>query len=211
MDDDGAGDDSNLLSLGLHRTHHLRDSVDGSFDTPFRRNLVRHERKPVSIAILERRHDADAFDAADDRVAFLHVAQLPAGGAAAVDDDDGVHALIGDQRPLAAFADMRLVVRRRIEIFRRAAVQIRDPRRRVLPAGDKTPERHEVFDDGANRVFRVGGDAHPQHRRLVVALADREADHFERGVVPDDGVEDAVQNAGVDQVSRRFDNFRGHV
>ena len=40
-----------------------------------------------------------------------------------------------------------------------------------------------------------------KHRRLVVALADREAHHLERGAVPDDGVEDAIEETGVDQMS----------
>ena len=170
-----------------------------------------HEREPVTIAILKRRNDADAFNTANDGVALPDIAELRAGRARALDDDHRVHALIGHERPFAALANVRLVIGRRIEILRRAPVPIRDLRRRILLARDETAERNKIFDDGPDGLVGVGRHAHPQHGRLVVALADREADHFERGAVPDDGVENAVENAGIDQMSRRFDNFRGHA
>ena len=70
VNDDRAGDDGNLLSFRLDAAHHLGDACHGGFDAPLRRHLVGHEREAVAIAILERRHDADAFDAADDGVAL---------------------------------------------------------------------------------------------------------------------------------------------
>ncbi len=164
----------------------------------------------MSIAVLKRRHDADAFDAADDGVAFPDVAQLAARRLAAVDHDRRVHALVRDRQPLASAAHVRFVVRRRVEIGGRASVEVGDARHDVLLADDQAAERHQVFDNRADGFFGVGGHAHPQQRRLVVGLADREAHHLERGVVPDDRVENAVQDAGVDEMSGCFDDFRCH-
>ena len=59
----------------------MRDDAD--LDAPLRRDLVGHEREAVPIALLELRHDPDAGDAADDRVAGADVAQLAADRAAA--------------------------------------------------------------------------------------------------------------------------------
>ena len=62
----------------LHLRHHRRDARDADLDAPLRRNLVRHEREAEAIALLELRHRPDALDAAHDRVARPHVAQLAA-------------------------------------------------------------------------------------------------------------------------------------
>src|SRR5207253_1071081 len=92
----------------------LRDGFADAADAPHGRYLVGHEREPVTIAILKRRNDADAFTSADDGVALPDIAELRAGRARALDDDHRVHALIGDERPLAALANVRLVIGRRI-------------------------------------------------------------------------------------------------
>ena len=211
VDDDGPGHEGNLSAVGPDALHHLGHARDGSLDAPLRRHFVAHEREAVAVAILESGDDANALDAADDRVALPEVAQLAARGAGAVDHDGRVHALVRDGQPVARPAHVRFVVGRRIEVHGRAAVLIGGARHHVLPALDQTAQGDEVLDDLAKVLVARRGHPHRQDRRLGVGAADRELQHLEAGVVPDDGVEDAVEDAGVDQMTGGFDDFRCHA
>src|SRR5262249_5576074 len=82
MDDDRAGHDGDALAGRFRVAHHRRDPRDAHLDAPLRRDLVRHEREPESIARLEFGDDLDAAYAADDRVPFPDLAQFPADGRA---------------------------------------------------------------------------------------------------------------------------------
>jgi hypothetical protein len=186
-------------------------ATDRRFDAPLGRDLVRHEGESQPIAILERRHDANAGDTADHCVAGAQVAQLAAHRAIAGDDDRGVHPLLLHRDPLPLDPHVRFVVGRRIEIGRRAAVEVRQADGDVLAAQHVASERHQVFDQVAQHGVSVRRDAHGQERRLGVGPADGEPQHFEAAAVPDDGVENAVQEAGIDQVSGRFDDLGCHV
>jgi hypothetical protein len=112
-----------------------------------------------------------------------------------LDDDRSVHALIGDEPPLAALAHVGLVIRRRIKLIRRPAVGLGDLRRHVLFGDDETASGTR-FSTIRSRSA-VGRHAHPQQRRLVVRPADQKASPRTRRC---DGysVEDAVET-GVDQ------------
>ena len=207
VDDDGAGDERDAFARLLGRAHHRGDARHAHLDAALGRDLVRHEREAEPIARLELRHDLDPVDAADDRVAVAELAQLPADGAAVLDDDRRVHALAIDRHPLAVEAHGRLMVRRRVEVLRRAAVAIGRHDVRVLGARDAASERHQLLEHLGQRGGGLRGDAHRHERRLVVGAADPELEDVERRVVADDGVEHRVHELGVDEVAFGLDDL----
>src|SRR5262245_15261282 len=100
-----AGDDGDAAAGLLHLAHHLRNARDTSFDPPFRRHVVAHEREPETVTFTELRRHADAIMAADDGVASLDVAQFAAFGVPAGCDDHGIHPLFLDFHPFALQPD----------------------------------------------------------------------------------------------------------
>ena len=148
VDDDRTGDEGDLPPAALTSRIIAAMRDDADLDAPLRRDLVGHEREAVAVALLELRHDLDAVDAADDGVAAADVAQLAADGARAPSiDDRGVHALVA--RPSIHWPPMRdvgLMVGRRVEVLRRAAVAIGGREMRVLGARDAAAERDQLLE-----------------------------------------------------------------
>ena len=82
------------------------------------------------------------------RVAGFDVAQLAAEARARRSmHDRGVHALVLDLDPLAADADLRAVVGRRVEVVGRAAVAVGARRGGVLGPRDAAAERDQLLED----------------------------------------------------------------
>src|SRR6266542_4968057 len=122
MDGDRSHHEHNLAAGRTYFTHHVRDAGDAHFNAAFGRDLVRHEREAVPIALAELRHDADAVVAADDAIALQDVAQLATACGAVLNHDHGVHALVLHFYPASADSRVGAMFRRRIEILSGAAV-----------------------------------------------------------------------------------------
>jgi hypothetical protein len=204
------GDEGNLSARALHIRHHRRNTSDGHFHTPLRRDLVRHEREAETIALLKLRDGSHALHSTYDLVAGPHVAQFAADGTAVFDHDDRIHPLALDFQPAAAVPHERLEVRRGVEIIRHAAVPIGGAEQRIGRPRDLASERDELFEDPFQAFFGRRGDPHRNRRRLVVGPADRELQHLERRVPFDDSVEDHVQQLRVDQMAFGFDHLAVH-
>ena len=207
VDDDRTGDEGDALAGPPRRPHHRRDPRHADLDAALRRNLVRHEREAEPVAGLELRDDFHALDPADHGVSGANLPQLAADRAFIRDHDDGVHALALDCNPLPGDPHGRLMVRRRVEVFRRAPVAIGGDEMRVLGPGDAAAQRHQLLEEVAQHVGALRRDAHRHVRRFVVRAPDPEREHIERRVVADNGVPHRAQKLRVDEVPFGFDDF----
>ena len=152
-----------------------------------------------------------ALDAAHHLIADADVPQLAAERVPILDDDDRIHSLLLDLEPVAAMADQRLQIRRRIEVVSDAAIPLGTSHERVGLARDLAAQRHELLEHAPQSLFRRRGDPHRNRRRLVIRPADREMQYLERGIPLDDGVEDDVQELRVDQMAFGLDDFAVRV
>jgi hypothetical protein len=154
VDDDRSRDHGDAAARRFGLAHHRRDSHDTDLDPPFRRDLVRHERKPEAIARLELRHDLDTPDAAHDRISPPQVAEFSGrrayigrtGRHRWLDHDGGVHPLPVDENPFPLNTHERLVIGGGVEVVRGAAVPICRDEVDVVGACDTAAERDELFE-----------------------------------------------------------------
>ena len=114
-----------LLPIATHLLHDAGGLPHSRFYLPLRRNLVAHEREPQTVALLSFGNHPNALHAHHNLVARFHIAQAPAHRCPFAHHNHRVHALIGRFNPLPPHAHLRPLVRRRIEILRRAAVFLR--------------------------------------------------------------------------------------
>ena len=128
---------------------------DAAFDATLRRDVVAHEREAETVALAELGRHANAFVAADDRLAALDVAQLPARRAPVVDDDDGVHPLFLDLHPASADPHLGAVVGRRVEVVRDAAILLGRLDERVALADRMTAPRGQLLQQLVERRASV--------------------------------------------------------
>ena len=206
--DHRSGDDRDPSARRLDVAHHRGDALDADFDPALRRNLVRHEREAVAIAIAELRRHAHAGHAAHDPIAGPHVAQLAAArGPCRRSTITASMRCFCDVEPAAAAAHHRAVVRRRVEIVRHAAVAVGDSQERVGLIRQAAAERHQLLEHLAQDLLARRRDSHRNRRRLVVAAADVELEHVERRVALDHGVEHDVQHLRIDQVAFGLDDL----
>ena len=74
-------------------------------------------------------------------------------------------------------------------------------------AREAAPERHELLEDLPEQRLGRRRNPHRDERGLFVAPPDGELQHVERGIAPDDGVEDDVQDLRVDEVPLGLNDF----
>ena len=154
---------------------------------------------------------ADALHPADDPVALLEAAQLAAFEPPAVDDDGGVHPLAGHGRPLAADQHLGAVVGGGVEVLRGGAVDVVDAHDRVRRALHVAAERRQRGQQVVEALAGLGRQAQRQPRRGRVGASHVEAQDLVAGALLDDGGEDGLQVARVDQVAFGVDRLRNHA
>ena len=207
--DDRPGDEGDPAALRLHMPHHGDDLGGAHFDPTLGGHVVGHEREPEPVPLPELGRHTDPVQAAHHRIALLDVPQLAAAGGSLSDDDHRVHAWMADGDPRSLVTDVRLMIRRRVEVVGDHPVRLGRHQRHVPLRHRMTPERHQVLEEQpeAGRV----GRGHPQRevRILLVGPAQLELEHLELAAALDDLVEDRVQQLRVDEVAFGLDDLGG--
>jgi hypothetical protein len=147
-----------------------------------------------------------AVHAAHHLIAGANVPQLPADGAILHDDDRGIHTLVQDVDPAAAHPHGRLLVGRRIEIFRGAPGLVGRPQYRVALPHRVTAERHQLLQQPLQHALTCGRHLQLQVRELVVRAADLEVLHLECPAAFNHLVENQIQQLRIDEVAFGFDD-----
>lgn len=211
VDDDGSGDDDDRFAFGAHLLDEGGGLGDGGIDLAFGADLVAHEGEAEAIALLRFRDNADAAHADDDGVSGFDLAELAADGGAFVDDDAGVHALFAGGDPGAVVTDFGALVGGRIEIERGAAVAFDDADFGIARIDRGAAETDQLAEHLLHMLGRGGLDAEAEVGRFAVGATDLEDFYFEATLILDDGIEDALHDVTVDQVTLSFDRFLKHA
>jgi hypothetical protein len=142
------------LSFCSRAAHQRRGLADGGFHLAFGGDAVGHEGEREAVALLGFRGDADAAHADHDAVALAQIAQAAAKGAAFVDHDHGVHALVFGFDPLVADAHVSAVVGGGVEIFGRAAVALHGAQFGVAGIDGRAAQLEQAFEQVRERRRR---------------------------------------------------------
>ena len=207
VDHDRPGHERDPPALRPRLPHQAGDAADRGLDPPLRRHFIAHEAERRPIARLHVRHDAHAMHPGDDQIALADVAQLAAGCGAVLHHDRRVHALPPDAHPAAVEMNVGLVVGRRIKIVRRGRVDVGGAQLRIRCAMHVAAVRRQLLQQVVERRLCVGLDGDGQVRDVLIGAADVEALDLVGAAMLDDGREDALKIAGVDQVATRVDRF----
>ena len=158
VDDHRSGDEDDPLALLTGAPHLARHPLDARLDAALGADVVAHEgeRGPLALGLFEVHPDPG--DPAHDEVAGAHVAQLAAQGDAALEHDDGVHALSFDRAPHSLEADLRAVVGRGVEVLRDAHVSLDLHETCVARRGHGAPEGEGRLDGLAQGRLVLCGD-----------------------------------------------------
>ena len=132
-------------------------------------------------------------------------------GVALVDDDGRVHALVAHRGPHAAEQDLRLVVGGGVEVDGRGAADVVDAQHRVGRALHVAAEGAQRGQQVVERLARLGGHAQRQARGVGVGAAHVEVQDLVAGAVLDDGGEDGLQIARVDEMALGVDGLEYHA
>ena len=203
MHDGGAGDHQYLSRAAAGGAHGGRHVPDGNSLGLFARHVAVHEAEGVvpRRVPLGRMH-ARAGASNDNHVAVPHVDHRHAFGPQLdrIDPHAAVHFLLLDADPISLEANLRVLIRRRIEAFGKSAVHIGGQQATVLLV-----ERDgSVSADGGQQPLQVLGRTadHAQLgvARIVAPLADADLADLELSAQCHDLVEDLGQDQTVDDV-----------
>ena len=128
-------------------------------------------------------------------------------GRSVFDDDQSIHALLLNFDPLLAEADLRPLIRCRVEILGRATVAIHGPQICVAGIGGRTAESQQLAQQLEHQFLSRRFHFQAKMRRLKICASDLEFLDFESALVFDHGIENTLHDVRVDQVSLGLDNF----
>jgi hypothetical protein len=115
------------------------------------------------------------------------------------------------RHPLAIEVNRGAVVGGGVEIFRRRAIHVRRPQHRVGCAFDVAAEHGQLGEQILQPFVGVGLQFQNEVRTFFVLSADVEPENLVLRAVFDDGGEDGLEVAGIDQVAFGLDGFGNHA
>jgi hypothetical protein len=204
----GARNGDDAFAFFACELHHGNGLLNGRFNLPFGRDFVAHEGERLTISFFRFGDDANAFHPDDDSITRFDIAKATAVGLRSGYDNHAVHSLIMNFQPLAFVAHEGALVSGRVEVFGCAAVAFGCLQFCVSAINRSTAETEQLGEHLLHLLVIWCFEPQAEERGVAVGAPDRKVLDFEAAAKFDNGVEDALHDVRVDEMTLGLDDFR---